>query len=65
MALCLRDRGGHLLTIDHIGDVDSGPAFAITLLLPQAQSEGPKKAARATASADVHRTRGRFDEAIA
>jgi hypothetical protein len=54
-----------LLTIDHIGDVDSGPAFAITLLLPQAQSEGPKKAARATASADVHRTRGRFDEAIA
>lgn len=40
-------------------------ALAITLLLPQAQSERPKEAACATASADVHRTRGRFDEAIA
>ena len=40
-------------------------ALAITLFLPQAQSERPKEAARVTASADVQRRAGRFDEAIA
>jgi tetratricopeptide (TPR) repeat protein len=40
-------------------------ALAITLFLPQAQSDGPKAAARFTASADVLRRSGQFDEAIA
>ena len=40
-------------------------ALAITLFLPQAPSERPKEAARVTASADVQRRAGRFDEAIA
>ena len=40
-------------------------ALAITLFLPHAQSERPKEAARVTDSADDHRRRGRFDEAIA
>jgi tetratricopeptide (TPR) repeat protein len=37
----------------------------VTLLLPQAASERPREAEYLTATADVHRTHRRFDEAIA
>lgn len=40
-------------------------ALGVTLFLPQAPSERPKEAARVTASADVQRRAGRFDDAIA
>ena len=40
-------------------------ALAMTLFLPQAQSERPKEAEYVTAKADADRVHGRFDEAIA